>query len=140
MLMELFFLGTAVAGGSLLACQFLLGLLGLGDHGGVDHGDGHLDIHHDGQHGDHGDHSSWFFGMLSLRAIAAALTFFGLAGLAAHYGGLQPGHCLLIGLAAGFLSMYAVARIMRMLGRLKSDGTVHMEKAIGVVGTVYLRI
>lgn len=142
--MELFFLGIAAAGGTLLLCQFLLGLLGLGEHGGVDQGDGHLDVHHDSDHGDsdHGDssHSSWFFGMLSLRAIAAALTFFGLAGLAAHYRGLEPGHCVLIAIGAGGLSMYAVARLMRMLARLKSDGTVRMEKAVGLTGTVYLRI
>src|SRR5436190_5778633 len=105
--MELFFLGIAAAGGTLLVCQFLLGLLGLGEHGGADHGDGHLDAHHDADH-DHGDggHSSWFVGMLSLRAIAAALTFFGLAGLAAHYRGLDTGLCVLIAAGAGMLSMY----------------------------------
>lgn len=138
--MELFFLGTAVAGGTLLLCQFLLGLLGLGDHGGADHGDGHFDAHHDASHGDHDSSQAWFFGMLSLRAIAAALTFFGLAGLAAHYAALEPGFCVLIALGAGFLSMYTVARMMGLLSRLKADGSVHMERAVGLVGTVYLRI
>jgi hypothetical protein len=137
--MELLFLGTAVAGGTLLVGQFLLGVFG-GDHDGhLDHGDGHFDAGHDAGD-DGGEGAPFFFGMLSLRTIAAALTFFGLGGLASYYGGLQPGYCILIAVGSGALAMYLVAYVMRMLSRLRSDGSVRIENAVGTTGTVYLRI
>ena len=156
--MQTFFLICAGLGGTLMVCQFLASLLGLGgDHGDAGHGHfdaghvghdaGHVghDAGHDSSHAhghdsDQDNSTAWHFGMLSLRALAAAVTFFGLAGLAAHYGGLPPAQCLLIGLAGGAAALYAVASMMRLLARLKSDGTVRMERAVGEVGTVYLRI
>ncbi|HKB41952.1 MAG TPA: hypothetical protein VKD72_36330, partial [Gemmataceae bacterium] len=83
---EMVYLTCAIVGGTLLVCQFLLGLLGLGDHhdaaGDHDiHDAGSHDAH--GGHGDHDAHNSWFVGVLTFRSLVAALTFFGLAGLAA---------------------------------------------------------
>ena len=67
--METVYFGCAILGGTLLVCQFVMTLLGLGgDH----------DISHDAGH-DHGhDHSherssSWFVGLLTFRTIVAAL-------------------------------------------------------------------
>jgi membrane protein implicated in regulation of membrane protease activity len=153
--METIFLVCVVVGGTLLVCQFLLGLLGIGHHeiGGHEmetdaphdfgHDAGH-DASHDADHTNdsHYDHSytAWFTGVLTFRAIVAALTFFGLAGMAATSGGLEPQLSFLIALAAGIAALFLVAVVMRSLARLRSDGTVRIDRAVGAAGTVYLSI
>jgi hypothetical protein len=141
---ETIYLICAIVGGTLLLCQLLFGLLGLGDHhdAGGDH-DFHDSGSHDGHadQGDHDSHSSWFVGVLTLRSIVAALTFFGLAGLAStvnlkHEEPLS----LAIAVAAGAGALFGVASLMRTLHRLKSDGTVRIDRAVGQSGTVYLTI
>jgi hypothetical protein len=155
------FIVCAGLGGALIVCQFLAGLLGFGgDHGDagghdVGHDFGHdfgHDVGHDagghdaghahghGHDADQDGTTAWYFGMLGLRALAAALTFFGLAGMAAHYGGLADGHALLVALAGGAVALYAVGFMMRFLAGLKADGTVRIDRAIGQRGTVYLKI
>jgi membrane protein implicated in regulation of membrane protease activity len=156
--MQTFFLICAAFGGTLMVCQFLASLIGLGgdhdtDHGGLGDaghdvgGDTGTDMAHDIVHDTgHDTHdadqgsSSWYFGMLSFRALSAAFAFFGLSGLAAYFGGLEPGQSLLVALAGGAAALYLVASMMRMLAKLRSDGTVRIERAVGTVGTVYLRI
>jgi hypothetical protein len=147
---ETIYLSCAIAGGTLLVCQFLLGLIGLGDHHdaggdhdlGADHevhgADGH-DAH--ASHGSHESQHSWLIGVLTFRSIVAAVTFFGLAGLASTVN-LQhePQVSLGIALAAAVAALFGVAYLMRMLHRLRSDGTVRIERAIGHGGTVYLTI
>ncbi|SRR6266542_3781249 len=140
---EMVYLTCALAGGTLLVCQFLLGLLGLGDHHDAvgDH-----DVHdaggHDAHgHGDHDSHNSWFVGVLTFRSLVAALTFFGLAGLAATVNfNQESARSLAIALAAAVGALFGVAYLMRSLHRLKADGTVRIERAVGQNGTVYLTI
>jgi membrane protein implicated in regulation of membrane protease activity len=150
--METIFLVCAIIGGTLLVCQFLLGLFGVGHHdmGGGGHDmqleaphdvghvghDAHGQDHHDQQH----DHSSWFTGVLTLRSVIAALTFFGLAGMAAHAGEMGDQSSLLIATAAGLSALLLVAFVMRSLARLRSDGTARIDRAVGSTGTVYLSI
>ncbi len=161
--MEMFFLVCAAFGGTLLVCQALASLVGLGGGEGGDagHGDvGHAEIDHGEMGHDAGDHdvgdggsegghhdadvedggAAWYFGMLSFRAITAGFTFFGLGGLAAYYGGVDSLLNVVIALASGGVALYAVASMMRFLSRLKSDGTVRIERAVGHTGTVYLRV
>jgi len=115
------------------------------DAGGDFHGDAGGDLH-DGHAGtDHAalaDHhgGNWFFGMLSFRSVTAALTFFGLAGLAAQSAGAAVVVVLLVAAGAGFAALYGVYRVMRWLSGLSSDGTVRVGRAVGHHGTVYLRI
>ncbi|MBI1914766.1 MAG: hypothetical protein HYS12_08520 [Planctomycetes bacterium] len=141
---EMVYLTCALAGGTLLVCQFLLGLLGLGDHhdavGDHDvHDAGGHDAH--GGHDDHDTHNSWLVGVLTFRSLVAALTFFGLAGLAATVNfNQEPPLSLAIALAAAALALFGVAYLMRSLHRLKADGTVRIERAVGQNGTVYLTI
>ena len=84
------FLFAAVVGGTILVCQFLLTLLGLGHDGGDFHGDAHvgdLSGHHigdthagtDPQHPD----STHLFGVITFRTLVAATAFFGASGKAA---------------------------------------------------------
>jgi membrane protein implicated in regulation of membrane protease activity len=149
--METFYIACAAVGGTLLVCQFLMGLLGLGHHElggdhdfggdhdvGADHDVGHGDGHH--EHGHAGGHS-WFVGVLTFRTLAAAVTFFGLGGWLAvrqpHFDGLQS---LPFALLAGGAALFAVAWLMRSLSRLQAEGNVRIERSVGKTGTVYLPV
>lgn len=153
MTLSWFFLACAVLGGTVLICQFVLTLVGLGGHdvdfshdiphdfsGDAGHaGDAHgaEDAGHDA-HGHHG--SSWLFGVVSFRTLIAAATFFGLAGLAAQSAHLNLGPQLLLAAAAGIGAMYGVHWIVRSLGRLTEDATIRVRHALGQEGTVYIPI
>lgn len=127
--METAFLVCAILGGTLLICQILVGLVG---HG-LEHD---MDADHD--HG--ADHGNGFLGLLSIRAICAAILFFGLGGLTALYYRVEEPMAFGVAFLAGAAALYGVAMIMKSLAQLKSDGTVRVERSIGLAGTVYLRI
>jgi membrane protein implicated in regulation of membrane protease activity len=93
--------------------------------------DGHADGHHD---------PNWFFRVLSFRAIVASLAFFGLSGLAAHAADLGRPVTLLIAFASGATAIAVVFWIMRAMQTLQAEGTIRIERAVGKIGTVYLRI
>jgi hypothetical protein len=143
--MYYFYLTCFLAGATLMVCQFLMSLLGLGDHHDTDAGhdfhdagghDGHAGAHHGG----HDHHASWFVGVLTFRTLVAAVTFFGLAGLAASQRNVDAPLSLAIALAAGAAALMLVAFLMRSLHRLKAEGTARIERAVGHVGTVYVPI
>lgn len=143
--MTTLFMICALFGGTLLVCQTVLTLIGLsGDHdlgndtGGHDaSGNAHgtdnpaPSVHHD---------STWFFGIVTLRTVVAALTFFGLAGMAAQSSEVAPIPTLAIAVLSGFAAMVAVHWMMKQISRLKADGSVRIDHAVGMTGTVYLRI
>ena len=146
------FLFCAIAGGTILVCQFLLTLVGFshlgGDHdfGGDLHHDGaaidHLDVDHgDGEqvHESHFD-GNWRFAMLSLRTVTAGAAFFGLGGLGAA--SLQMPALVQIGFATicGFTALSGVYYLLRSMMRLNTDNTVRISRAIGQRGVVYLTI
>jgi membrane protein implicated in regulation of membrane protease activity len=156
------FLVCFLLGGTVMVCQFLLSLLGLGGHhdiGGDAHDISGGDFHDVGGH-DVGGHdaaghgevqahghavgheaaSTWLVGVLTFRTIVAALTFFGLGGMAALGQDLAPSWALAVALAGGLVALFLVAWIMRSLSRLQAEGTVRMERAVGKTGTVYLTI
>jgi membrane protein implicated in regulation of membrane protease activity len=155
------FLVCFLAGGTIMVCQFVLSLFGLGGHhdlGGDVHDVAGPDLHdaggHDGAghdaagHDDHGHGAThtqpgigdWLVGVLTFRTIVAALTFFGLAGLAALQTELAPPWVLAVALAAGAAAMVLVAWVMRSLSRLNAEGTARIERAVGKSGTVYLTV
>jgi hypothetical protein len=143
--METAYLLCAAVGGTLIVCQFVLTLLGIGGdhdvghHGGGGHDFGGHDVagHHDVGHG---AEPSWFFSMLTFRTLSAAVAFFGLAGLAAHQAEFDRWQTLGIALAAGAAALFLVGWLMRMLIRLNVDGTARIERAVGSRGTVYLPV
>jgi hypothetical protein len=141
---ETIFLICAGLGGAMLAAQFLLSLLGVGgEHDGIgDHADAGETGGHDGADGadSHDSAASHFLGLLTFRTISAGLTFFGLGGMAAAGSGLALVLQAAVALACGLAAIYLVALLMKSLHRLKADGTVRLEKAVGQTGTVYLRI
>jgi membrane protein implicated in regulation of membrane protease activity len=153
--MSMLFMICAVVGGTILVCQFLLTVIGLGEHGleaghdlahdfsgvagdaghdgGIDHG---ADGHDSAQH-----HSTaWLFAVISFRTLVAAVTFFGLVGLAARSMGQGTGIQLLLAVAAGLGAMYGVHWLIRMIGRLGEDATLRVRHALGQEGTVYVPI
>ena len=145
--METVYLGCAILGGTILICQFVMTLLGLGDHhdiGGdhdISHDVGHGDAGHDHGHDEAHEHdSSWFVGILTFRTIVAALTFFGLAGKFGAASNFDPPTTLAMAAAAGVAAMFLVAWMMRALHRLKAEGTVRIDRAVGATGTVYLTV
>ena len=125
--MNTLFLICALAGGGVILLQGVMGLLGLGDHevdpdaGDVETGEA---LH-----------------LLSVRAIAAGVCFFGLAGLAAGEWGRAIGLLALpIALVAGGTAAVAVAFAMRGMRRMETDAVLRPEAAVGQFGTVYLSI
>ena len=143
-----FYLTCFLIGGTLLVGQFLLSLLGLGhlhDFGGHDAG-GHEVGGHD-VHTEHGEHDhegegSWFASLLTFRTLTAALTFFGLAGLAGYRQWGPDGWpiTLAVAVAGGCGALLLVARLMHWLRRQTASGTVHIDRAIGQAATVYLTV
>lgn len=141
---------SAVVGGTILCCQFLMTLLGLGHDLPSDLPDdvphdfhfGHdgADADHDVAHGHDAHHETSFLRLITFRTVVAAATFFGLAGLAGNEAKLSGVSTFVVALAAGAAAMYCVHWLMQSLKKLRSDGTVRIERAVGRAGTVYLRI
>ena len=154
--MALFFLLCAVIGGTILICQFVLTLVGLGGDHGVDfshdvshdfggsagdaHGVGDAHSAEGSGHDASGHGSSWLFAAISLRTLVAAATFFGLAGLAAQKAEQDVIIQLVLAVLAGIGAMYGVHWLITAIGRLGEDGTLRVKGALGQEGTVYVPI
>jgi membrane protein implicated in regulation of membrane protease activity len=150
--MTTLFLLCAVVGGTILICQFVLTLVGLGGEHGFDlshevahdfltdsghAAGGDQDGGHDAGH-QHG--SSWVFAAISFRTLVAAITFFGLIGSAAQQAQQPVGVQLLLAIAAGIGALYGVHWLIRSIGRLGQDATLRVKSALGQEGTVYVPI
>ncbi len=127
--LQLIFLSCALLGGVLFLGQFLLSVIGIGDH---DTGDAHVDTAH--------ADTSMLFSLVSFRSIVAALTVFGLVGMATKAAGWPDWLDLLVASASGLTAMIAVALIMRSMTRLNADGTIIIQDAVGKSATVYLTV
>lgn len=141
--METLFLICAVVGGTVFLTQFVMALVGLGgdslefvddipDEMAGDIGDAQGSVL------DHG--STWLFGVISFRTVVAAMTFFGFAGMACTTAQLTAPTTVLISLMAGVSAMFIVHWLMQLLYRLGHDGTVNIQRAVGLRGIVYLPI
>ena len=129
--MAALFLVCAVLGGGVLVLQLGLALLG-------------LDAHHDvgdaaGAHG--ADHDvAGGFNLLTVRGVAAAVAFFGIAGRAALAAGLGVLPASLLGTGVGALAALGVAASMRLLRNFDSDAVVRIERAIGQPARVHVKV
>lgn len=163
-MVDTIFLYSAIIGGTVLAFQLVLMVLGLGDGGdhdfaGGDGGDlsaasdlpdgdlaasseghahaswaeaGDADLGHPGGH--------WFYEVLSLRTLGAAVTFFGLAGKTAQSRGMEDAPSLVIGLLAGVAAMYAVYWLFMQVYKVQNAGNENVRHAVGLPATVYVPI
>lgn len=136
--MYTFYLVCLLVGGTLMLCQLLLSLLGIGDHHDAEIGHD-LHDHAAAHHGDHDHQASWFVGVLTFRTVAAALAFFGAAGLAT-FDRMDLVPSVAVATVSGAGAMVLVAFLMRSLHRLRAEGTARIERAVGQSGTVYLSI
>ena len=134
--MTTFFLTCAIFGGAILLLQMVLGFLGLGD------GDGDADGHDGGHDGGHLGKEGLAGGLnlLSIRAMSAGVTFFGVGGLAGMRTGFGLFAAFPFALIAGAVAAIAVAAAMRAMMRLEDDGTLQIQGAVGTSATVYLTV
>ena len=138
--MEALYWYCAAIAGVLLVGQLLLTLIGLGHHADLhDLPTADLDVDAAADGFEHG--GEWFAGMLSFRAIVAALTVLGQISQGGSAGDrFDPLQTFVIALVAGGGVLYGVGWLLRSLYRLKSEGTVRIERAVGQTGSVYLSI
>lgn len=136
-MLDALFLFSAGVGGATVVLRMLLMLFGIGD----DHSFGGA---HDIGPGDTDDsHSDLDAGtrLITIQGVAAFMMMFGLVGLAlTREVELAPIVAVPIALAAGFLSMWVLARVFEAMLRLQSTGTLDLKQAIGREGVVYLTI
>jgi hypothetical protein len=126
--MYMVYLFSAVAGSTILLILFAMTLIGFDHH--------HFGDIHDVHDGDDGS----FLGIFSVRALVSALAFFGLGGIYGRSADMGSYGALILALLAGTIAMVVVAWIMRQMGRLNSQGNVHVESCVGATGKVYLSI
>ena len=124
--MGTFFLTCAILGGGILIAQLALSLFGVA-HAGIDH--------------DHpGDHHGEGLKLLTVRAIAAGLAFFGVGGMAGMSTAIGVFAAIPLGLLLGAAAMAGTAAATRWMLSLDDDGSVSIQGAVGTTGTVYLPI
>ncbi len=148
------YLVAAVVGGTILVCQFVLALVGMG-HDGADmghhlggdfHGDAHVgdDFHVDHAGDAHGnaDHpdSTHLFAIVSFKTLVAAAAFFGVTGLATLDAGFPATTSLLFAVVAGAFAMYGMYWLLGLIAGLGSAGNERIGNAVGLVATVYVPI
>jgi hypothetical protein len=136
--MQTVYLGCAAAGGTVLLIQTLMMLFGGPDHDpGALHVD-HPDIGNAGSGEHHGGDTG--LSLLSVRSIAAFLTFFGLAGWGGTNSGWGTFPTIGGALLAGTAMLFAVAWIFSFQKKLYSEGNLDPRNAVGLTARVYLRI
>lgn len=124
--MSAFFFTCFGIGAVALLLQLVLGAVGADAH----HDAGHL--HHDSGHGG--------LDLLSVRALSAALGFFGLVGFSALRGGLGAPLSVTLAGVSGLAAAFGIASLMRGLRKLEVDKSFDISQALGAPGTVYLSI
>ncbi len=77
---------------------------------------------------------------LTLQTAVTFLTVFGWVSIVCVNNGLATLLSILIGIIAGLIMMYAVAKIVQMSAKLAEDGTLNLKNAIGETATVYLTV
>lgn len=149
----------------ILLIQTIMMLIGLGSGGDGDADtdvDTHIDTDVDGDlvldvDGDISDAGDGVFGdelpegdldpsgfdglrIFSVRGIVAFFVVFGWVGIALDSANLPPYISLPIAFASGFVMMLLIALLFRAIMKLESNGNIDIRNALGVSGTVYLKI
>ncbi len=76
----------------------------------------------------------------TLRGLIAFFSVMGWVGTICCGNGMNLALSILISSASGFLAMLVIALLMKWLFSLQYDGTEDIRDALGVSGTVYMRI
>jgi hypothetical protein len=131
---EIIYLASAIVGGTLFVLRTILIFSGIGDHDHVDLGAEDLGD------ADAGGGMNFSFNLLSLQGLTAFFTMFGLVGLTLFRAGVHVLLTILGGTAAGMFTVFVISLLFSQVGRFTSEGTLDLRNAVGVNGTVYLRI
>jgi len=95
----------------------------------------------DADAGDVSHHTGDGFKIISIHGLAAFFLMFGLVGFAAHRESNAPiPVALIVGAAAGMVSVWIISKLFMMARKLQSVGNLDISKAVGCMGTVYLKI
>jgi hypothetical protein len=155
MLLSWLYLVAAVLGGTILICQFLLALFGLGHDSGLSH---HAGDFHSGDAPDLSDSifghaigdshagpaqhpdSTHLFAVVSLKTLVAAAAFFGVTGFSTLRAGFPPTTTLVLAVVAGTCAMYGMYWLLGLIVRLDSEGNERIANALGQPATVYVPI
>lgn len=78
--------------------------------------------------------------LFTLRGLIAFFSVMGWVGTICCGEGINLTLSILISVASGFLAMFVIAALMKWLFSLQYDGTEDIRDALGVSGTVYMRI
>lgn len=123
---EKFYFGCALFGTSLFVLRMLLTLLGMDGGDGSDASLGDADVS---------------FKFLSIHGLSAFFMMFGLVAFTMSWQHQSsPVAAVAAGTAAGAFTTWVIGKLFVMMKRLQSDGTLKMDNAVGVEGTVYLNI
>ena len=126
-----FFLLFAFAGSFGVLLRLISQLFGLANSnldGDIELSDG--DTHHAGDG----------FRIISIHGLAAFFMMFGLVGFAVNSENAPVVVSVVSGVVAGAVSVWIIARLFVMAGRLQSVGNLDMNKASGCAGVVYMQI
>lgn len=102
------------------------------DMSGVD------DVSQFGDGGNPGDFS--IMSMFSVQGIVTFLTVMGWTSIVSISAGTPPLLSILIGVAFGFIAMFAVAKLIHASRKLTENGTLNLRNAIGGTARVYVPI
>ena len=138
------------------------GDINLSDTGGIDMGDGGLDIDvefdtdvdidldvsADADVCPQGDsdssvHVHTDYSSLQLFTVQGIVAFFAVSGwvaIAALSGGMPAVGAIPVGAVAGFFAMYGIAKLVQLSKKLTENGTIDFRNAIGETATVYIPI
>jgi hypothetical protein len=123
---EQLFLLSGIVGGTVLVLRFLLTIIGLDHHGGLE--------------GGHAD-SDAGMQILTIQAISSFFTMFGVVGFTLYHNAALGAFLALVGaVGAGVFSVWIIQKIFRSVMRLQSSGTVSIYAAVGSEGSVYLTV
>jgi membrane protein implicated in regulation of membrane protease activity len=140
--LELLFACCAVFGTVLFLLRTIL--MFLGHMGGSD-----TDVHGGAEGADGGDtgadgavhDSDLSFKTLSLQGITVFFMMFGITGwMVMRMGSFHPIIPIGISLLTGGLMIEVMKKLFQWAGHLQSSGTLNLENAVGLEGTVYLTI
>jgi hypothetical protein len=90
------------------------------------------DLGHPGAH--------WFYEVLSLRTLSAAVTFFGLAGITARAYSQPATISFVIAAIAGVAATFIVYWLFKQVYQLQHSGTENVRNALGLSATVYVPV
>jgi len=111
------------------------------DHA-AEHGLAHLEQGQElgGGHGAEHEQGGLGLRLLTLRGVVAFLAVYGWGSLAISRAGHPWLAAIVFGLLMGLAAMLLVAVVMKLFVSLQSNGAIELENAVGLEGTVYLRI